>query len=207
MMRFFFALMLTAVSTAVRAECKTELKSTDSYHELSAILKCLNDEIAKLKAVSVGAPVEKRGSIQLPQTLSASGGKFKGTVGSYTIELTSCKRKKKKNTTDFITCRLEYTPAEEGELIFSAGNIECFDNTGERLSSPDIIITNKTISYCSTGGQCWKQGLVAGVAYQTDIEFLSVSPDVKYVALLRLKLADETEKWVTLAFRNIPISN
>ncbi len=192
MKRFGFALAILALRPTVHAEsCKTELKLTDGYRELSAILQCLKDEIEKLKGEAGKASPAVPGKAALPS--APAGGTLKGNVGPLTIELTGCRK-----VSGSVACQIKYLSPSDGALFFG-GRSRLFDDTGQaheisRVSGKSII-----------GGFPSEQALVAGIFYQTDIQFDGVFS--ASVSKLELQISHDNRQWVTPVFRNIPISD
>ena len=198
MMRFLIALILAGICAAARAECRNELKSTDSYHELSAILKCLNDEIVRLKAAPGAASTGKGEPVR--QSPPAPNGNLKAEIPPHIIYLTGCSRDKAKRK---LTCHLSYVPEKDGMLKFRDSSTYYFDNNGDRHDCTKIKGRNLLPTQVSGEED---QQLIAGVSYQTDIEFEPANDEVQWIALLMLPLSSGGT-FAKFEWRHMPIAN
>lgn len=102
------SLILLLPMPLLAANCDTELKSTDTYKELSAKLKCLNDRINSLEGS--GATAQKKNLTPRP----AAGIQVQ-EVGGKKIELESCL-----NSGSSVACTVFITTIKDGNL--SIGN-------------------------------------------------------------------------------------
>lgn len=200
MIRFLFVMVLLGLSTAVQAECRTELKPTDRYSDLSNILKCLKDEIGKLRTV----PSESAPPInETPPVAVNTEGEFNRIFGPYSIKLTACNQKNKT-----VVCKIEFTSVEDGLLMFNVGGTIYADKSG-LIHSCNKIQAQKSNGYSTplnkTGDSTLVISTQAGIPYTADVIFKQSALDIQLIS--RLSLSLHSKEWQNLEFMNVPISN
>lgn len=196
------ALLLALPSgTAHAAECPTELKPTDTYKELSATLKCLNDRIKAFEAQR-GASAKSGNAPDVPPP--ASGFKatiLKGTAstsaGRYQLDVVKCQRAR-----EYVKCSLSVTSrGKDGSAYIAESESRLFDTQGRDFTASSADIGGVSTDRGSSRGK----DLIADLPTVASVEF-PADNGVTGIAVLRVHLCGDGIQCETLSFRNLAIN-
>jgi hypothetical protein len=188
-------LAMFAMAASADAQCRTELKPTDGFADLSIILKCLNDEITALKA---GRGAAAPTSAQQPKAgfiaVQTPSGPMSGSVGPLKFDITECRLK---GTT--VTCVVAVTAEKDAVLNVEKHASHVFDDSGDRRNAK--AFRGKNLKEHSGA---WYQEYTAGVALINEIDFPDVGPDTQVLA--RVVIGFSTGgSWEYKTFRNVAL--
>ncbi len=189
------ALWLPGAASA--AECPTELKPTDTYKELSAALKCLNERMKALESQkaskAVAAEAQAAGvpkAVALKPTAS-------GSAGHYQVDLLKCQR-----TGAAIKCSMTITSlGKDGRLYIHPAESKLFDTQGRDFGGT----TTDLGGVSSSRSSLVSKDLIADVPTAANASF-AVDEAVAGISSLRTHVCGDNIGCQTLSFRNISIN-
>lgn len=195
-------LLMWSCGSASAAECPTELKVTDTYKELSATLKCLNDRIKVLEAQRGTA--SKAGSASEAPAPAAGfnvtvlKGAATASAGQYQVDVAKCQRIK-----DILRCSLSITSrGKDGQAYIAVDESRIFDTQGRDFRAMRAEIGGNTYG----GGVNDAKDLLADLPTVAGVDF-PADNGIVGIAALRLQLCgDGMNTCQTVSFRNLAVN-
>jgi hypothetical protein len=115
------AVFLFSSAPVLAANCDTELKSTDTYKELSAKLKCLNDRIS---AIEGSGSTSQKAALRVSPTKATQVQE----AGGIKMELEGCS-----TSGGSIACRIYITATVNDDIIYLWGQSQAVNQEGAVL--------------------------------------------------------------------------
>jgi len=175
------AVFLFSPAPVLAADCDTDLKPTDTYKELSAKLRCLNDRINSLE--SNGNAVSQKSVISGKPSAGTQVQEFDGIQ----VETQNCT---KANVN--ITCRFAVT-AKESKAYF-------WENTSYAMDNNGMVFGNVQYRFVSGISFFGSVNLNGGVRYVIFAEFKGSNKPGEMITELQIHLASKA-----FEFKNIKI--